>query len=134
MGELCGTRPEDAGIQLILALGIVCCEPLSIVAATMRTVHTWLLLQVAALHSKILSVCQEACDAKADYSVFPPDWLFHHRWGHALVSLFRVPFRAFYFLLVAVIVLCVHNSAQPRVRHREVEYDMLVRPRSAYFH
>eukprot|EP00903_Cladosiphon_okamuranus_P009333 g8901.t1 len=37
--------------------------------------------QVAALHTKLLSVCREACEARADYTVFPKEWLFHHRWG-----------------------------------------------------
>ncbi|CAM9174791.1 unnamed protein product [Pylaiella littoralis] len=37
--------------------------------------------QVAALHRKLLSVCREACEAQADYTVFPKEWLFHHRWG-----------------------------------------------------
>lgn len=38
-----------------------------------------LLRQVAALHAKLLSVCREACEARADYTVFPEEWLFHHR-------------------------------------------------------
>ncbi|CAM9784655.1 unnamed protein product [Ascophyllum nodosum] len=37
--------------------------------------------QVAALHAKLLSVCEEACEKRADYTVFPQHWLFHHRWG-----------------------------------------------------
>ncbi|CAM9248115.1 unnamed protein product [Hapterophycus canaliculatus] len=38
--------------------------------------------QVAALHAKLLSVCREACEARADYTAFPKAWLFHHsRWG-----------------------------------------------------
>lgn len=36
--------------------------------------------QVAALHTKLLSVCREACEAQADYTVFPQEWLFHHRY------------------------------------------------------
>ncbi|CAM9976792.1 unnamed protein product [Laminaria digitata] len=42
--------------------------------------------QVAALHAKLMSVCGKACAARADYSVFPEDWLFHHRWGKGKVS------------------------------------------------
>ncbi|CAM9735288.1 unnamed protein product [Ectocarpus fasciculatus] len=37
--------------------------------------------QVAALHARLLSVCREACEARADYTSFPKEWLFHHRWG-----------------------------------------------------
>ncbi|CAN0261735.1 unnamed protein product, partial [Ectocarpus sp. 8 AP-2014] len=37
--------------------------------------------QVAALHLRLLSVCREACEARADYTSFPKEWLFHHRWG-----------------------------------------------------
>ncbi|CBJ48484.1 conserved unknown protein [Ectocarpus siliculosus] len=37
--------------------------------------------QIAALHSRLLSVCREACEARADYTSFPKEWLFHHRWG-----------------------------------------------------
>ncbi|CAM9470335.1 unnamed protein product, partial [Ectocarpus sp. 13 AM-2016] len=37
--------------------------------------------QVAALHSRLLTVCREACKARADYTSFPKEWLFHHRQG-----------------------------------------------------
>ncbi|EFN51935.1 hypothetical protein CHLNCDRAFT_9497, partial [Chlorella variabilis] len=39
--------------------------------------------QVAALHRAISHVCQVACEVEADSSRFPPDWLFHHRWGNS---------------------------------------------------
>lgn len=38
-----------------------------------------IILQVSALHTKLLSVCREACEARADYMHFPEHWLFHHR-------------------------------------------------------
>ncbi|CAM9850552.1 unnamed protein product, partial [Discosporangium mesarthrocarpum] len=37
--------------------------------------------QVASLHASLMTVCQVAVTAEADYSRFPADWLFHHRWG-----------------------------------------------------
>ena len=43
--------------------------------------------QVAALHAKLLSVCREACEARADYTVFPEEWLFHHRYFWCLLLL-----------------------------------------------
>lgn len=53
-------------------------------------------LQVAALHTKLLSVCREACEAQADYTVFPEEWLFHHRYEFADECL-RGPCLFFFF-------------------------------------
>lgn len=36
--------------------------------------------QVDALHAKLLSICREACEMRADYKRFPQEWLFHHRY------------------------------------------------------
>jgi len=38
--------------------------------------------QVQALHSAIVNVCSVACEVGADSSRFPPEWLFHYRWGN----------------------------------------------------
>ena len=35
-----------------------------------------------ALHSAIVNVCSVACEVGADSSRFPPEWLFHYRWGN----------------------------------------------------
>ena len=37
--------------------------------------------EVSRLRLKTLSIIKTAVAAKADYSRFPPSWLFHHRWG-----------------------------------------------------
>ena len=36
---------------------------------------------VSSLRASIVSVLDIACAADADYKHFPPDWLFHFRWG-----------------------------------------------------
>ncbi|KAG8466180.1 hypothetical protein KFE25_001936 [Diacronema lutheri] len=38
--------------------------------------------QCAALHATLIDVCTTACKANADSSLFPPAWLFHHRWAN----------------------------------------------------
>jgi len=37
--------------------------------------------QIRALHQQIKDVCTIAVNANADYTKFPDDWLFRHRWG-----------------------------------------------------
>ncbi len=37
--------------------------------------------EIAALHRSLKHVLDVACEADADFSKFPLDWMFHHRWG-----------------------------------------------------
>lgn len=48
--------------------------------ANFRSYVTLLGYQVRALHTKLLSICREASELRADYTAFPPEWLFHHRY------------------------------------------------------
>lgn len=37
--------------------------------------------EIASLHQSIAKILRHAVDVDADYHRFPPDWMFHHRWG-----------------------------------------------------
>ncbi|KAJ1978376.1 hypothetical protein H4R35_001930 [Dimargaris xerosporica] len=36
---------------------------------------------IATLRAQMQTICQLAVQVNADHTQFPPDWLFHHRWG-----------------------------------------------------